>query len=87
MRQVVYSKQFLKEAAKLPTNIQKKLDALLAILAEDPFHTLLHSKPLSGDLSFAYSFRITRDWRVLFKLENERTIQLLKVKHRKDNYR
>ena len=87
MKQVVYSKQFLKASLKLPKDIQKKLDALIGVLAGDPFHPLLHSKPLMGRLSQAYSFRVTREWRVIFVFEQGEVIRLLKVGHRKDIYR
>jgi addiction module RelE/StbE family toxin len=84
---LVYSKDFLKQAAKLPKEAQRKLDKLIGLLASDPFHPLLHSKPLSGELSMTYSFRITRDWRVIFYFEDKETIKLLKVGNRKDVYR
>ncbi|MBI2459523.1 MAG: type II toxin-antitoxin system RelE/ParE family toxin [Parcubacteria group bacterium] len=52
-----------------------------------PFHPLLHAKRLSGKLAGLLSFRITRDWRVIFQFNDPETIQLLRVKHRKDVYR
>lgn len=87
MREIVYSKQFLKAAAKLPRDIQKRLDTLVSILAEDAFNPLLHSKLLTGNLAQVYSFRITREWRALFMVENDEVVRLLKVGHRKDIYR
>ena len=84
---IVYSKDFVKLASKLPKQIQSKLDGLVGLLAQDPFHPLLHSKPLSRELSMTYSFRITRDWRAIYYFENTETIKLLKVGNRKDIYR
>lgn len=84
---VIYSKHFLKSASHLPESIQNKLDELLPILAENPFHPLLHSKPLMGRLHEAHSFRITRDWRVIFVFESEDIIRLVTVGHRKEIYR
>ena len=84
---VVYSKDFLRTVALLPTRIQDKLDRLLAFLREDPFHPLLHSKRLSGKLDSYYSFRITRDWRVIFTFEPDEVIKLIRVANRKDIYR
>ena len=83
---VVYSKGFLKAVALLPERIQQKLDELIALLADDPFHPLLHTKRLSGSLSQFYAFRITREWRVIFSFELNETIRLVKVGHRKDVY-
>ena len=84
---VVYAKEFLKTVASLPIEAQQKLDALIALLAEDAFHPSLHSKRLKGRLKRFYSFRITRDWRVIFSREETDTIQLIEVAHRKDIYR
>lgn len=64
--EIVYSSDFIKSAKSIPKPIQKKLAALLEILNENPFHPKLHTKPLVGPLRGFYSFRITRDWRVIF---------------------
>ena len=84
---VVYGKQFLHSAELLPRHLQRKLDEFALLLEGDPFHPLLHTKPLVGELKGWFSFRITRDWRVIFYFIDEHTIQLLKVAHRKDIYR
>ncbi len=84
---IVFSNQFLKSVARLPLKIQLKLDRLLEILQLNPYNSLLHTKKLSGELSDYYSFRITRDWRVIFCLLNSLTIQLLRAAHRKEIYR
>ncbi|MDP3726388.1 MAG: type II toxin-antitoxin system mRNA interferase toxin, RelE/StbE family [bacterium] len=84
---ILYSRGFLKQASKLPKQIQTKLDTLIALLIKNPFHPSLHSKPLSGDLSMMYSFRIARDWRVIFCFEDKENIKLLRVGNRKDIYR
>ncbi len=47
----------------------------------------LHSKPLVGKLKGFYSFRITRNWRVIFSFLDRETIFLIDVAHRKDIYR
>ena len=84
---VVYSKEFLKAVADLPTQIQSRLDERIALLTEDPFHPLLHSKRLKGILKDYHSFRITREWRAIFSLADSDTIMLVNVAHRKDLYR
>jgi len=83
----VYSKGFLKSAKNLPKAQQYKLSKLLELLKENPYHHFLHTKYLTGELSGYLSFRITRDWRVIFRFLDPDTIQLLRVKHRKDIYR
>jgi len=78
------SRKFL---VKLPLKQQAKLASLLELLRENPFHSQLHTKHLSGKLSGVYSFRITRDWRVIFRFFSLQEIQLIDIGHRKDIYR
>lgn len=87
MMRLVYDKTFLKAASLLPASQRRKLAILLERFSEDPFNPLLHTKPLSGTFSGFFSFRITRDWRVMFQFIDADTIRLLDVAHRKDVYR
>lgn len=87
MISLTYSKRFLKSAGKLPKGLQVKLAKQLELLEQNPFYRLLHTKPLIGQLVGFYSFRITRDWRVIFRFENPKVIKLIEVGHRKDIYR
>ena len=84
---IVYHRSFLKSAGQLPKLQQKKLAELLEILRNNPYHPLLHTKRLGAELTGLFSFRITRDWRVIFQFLESETIQLLRVAHRKDIYR
>jgi len=84
---VVYSREFIRQAAELPSKIIGKLDSLLATLAKNPFDPQLHVKHLKGELQSMLSFRITRDWRVTFRFEEKVIIRILGVKNRKDIYR
>lgn len=82
-----YSDRFLKNARDLPKIQKRKLARLLEILQGNPYHPLLHTKPLAGELAGLYSFRITRDWRVIFRFESPTEIVLIDVGNRKDIYR
>ncbi|MDP3779548.1 MAG: type II toxin-antitoxin system RelE/ParE family toxin [bacterium] len=82
-----YHKNFLVSAKRLPEEHLDKLVRLLIVLQENPFQPLLHTKRLSGPLAGFFSFRITRDWRVIFQFNDPKTIQLLRIRHRKDAYR
>lgn len=84
---VVFSDKFIKSAKLLPSKLQIKLNKLVGILERDPFHPFLHTKQLCGELTGFWSFRVTRDWRVLFQFHDSYVIQLLRVAHRKDVYR
>lgn len=87
MIRVFESAHFAPDVRRLPRPIQIKLAHLLPFFKENPFDPRLHSKPLSEPLRGLFSFRITRDWRVIFKFLSPREILLLRVKHRKDIYR
>ena len=87
MIEIVYSARFLKLARKLPKAQTEKLAKLLETFQANPFYPTLHTKPLSGQLAGFYSFRITRDWRVIFQFLSPDQIQLLEVGHRKDIYK
>lgn len=82
-----FSDKFLKEAARLPPSHKEKLADCLVILTEEPFHPLLHTKYLDGVLAGLLSFRVTRDYRVIFKFIGADQLQLMSVRHRKDAYR
>ena len=86
MIEIVYSNLFLKQAKHLPLKVRVKLARNLTLIQENPFHPLLHAKPLSGELAGLYSFRITRDWRVIFQFLAADRIKLVLVGNRKDIY-
>lgn len=85
--EIVYSKYFIKSVKLIPDSAQKKLAFLLELLKENPFHQKLHAKPLAGRLKGYYSFRVTRDWRVIFNFIDSQKIFLIDVAHRKDIYK
>lgn len=87
MLNIVFSDKFVKAAKRLPISIQSNLAEKLEKLQNNPFNSLLHTKYLVGKLSGFYSFRITRDWRVIFYFINTEIIKLIDVAHRKDIYR
>jgi addiction module RelE/StbE family toxin len=87
MVRVYYSDTFLRRVRKLTEKQQVKLARLVVLLKENPYHPQLHIKSLSGDLSGIYSFRITRDYRVLFKFLSPDEIILVDVGDRKDIYK
>ncbi len=86
MLRIVFGKRFLNSVRALPNAQQKKFDALLLRLQRNPFDPLLHTKHLTGPLAGLLSFRIARDWRVIFQFIDPNTIQLIVAKHRKDIY-
>lgn len=87
MVRVIYGSYFLKSARRLDKKLKEKLANNIEILQRNPFSQTLHTKNLAGKLSGFFSFRITRDWRVIFQFSDPDTIRLVEVAHRKDIYR
>lgn len=83
---VVYAEEFYKNFSKLPKAIQhlfRKQDALFKKNWRDP---RLHTKKLEGH-RLLFSFRITRNYRVLFNFVSEDTALFATIGNRKDIYR
>lgn len=86
MVELVYHRHFYKSVRILPAPQLKKLSRLLGLLQKDAFDPVLHTKRLVGPFVGFLSFRISRDWRVIFQFLNPEKIQLLRVAHRKEAY-
>lgn len=78
---LVYTKQARKDARKLAASgLKPKAQALLDLLAEDPFRKPPPFEKLVGDLSGAYSRRINIQHRLVYQvLEEERTVKVLRL--------
>ena len=84
---IILSDQFVRSTKILAPKLRIKLDKLLGLLEQNILHPLLHTKELTGTMTGFWSFRITREWRVLFQFLSNDTIQVIRVEHRKDIYR
>lgn len=87
MHQIVFGNKFLKSAEKLNKQLKSRLKTSLDILSENPFNPALRTKSLSGKLAGFYSFRLGRNYRVIFQFIANDKIYLLQVWNRKDAYR
>lgn len=78
---VVYTKAGQKDAPKLAAaGLKAKAQELLAIVAENPYQTPPPYERLVGDLSGAYSRRISIKHRLVYQvLEDERTVKVLRM--------
>jgi Txe/YoeB family toxin of toxin-antitoxin system len=78
---VVYTKQAQKDAKKLAAaGLKSKAQALLALLAEDPFRHPPPLEKLVGDLKGAYSRRINIQHRLVYQvLEEERVVKVIRL--------
>ena len=79
--QLVFSKHAQKDAQKLAAaGLKPKAQALLAILAVDPFQNPPSYEKLVGDLAGAYSRRINIQHRLVYEVfPNEQTVRVLRM--------
>ncbi|MEM1241958.1 MAG: Txe/YoeB family addiction module toxin [Cyanobacteria bacterium P01_H01_bin.26] len=76
---LAYTKQAQKDAKKLATsNLKKKAQKLLDILAENPYQNPPPYEKLVGDLSGAYSRRINIQHRIVYEvIETQYTVKII----------
>ncbi len=84
--EIVFKETFQKDFKKLPPKIQDLFFKLSSILAQDHFHPALHTKPLSGKWNNFLSFRLTRNYRCILRIDRN-TLTLYFIAHRKEAYR
>ena len=78
---LIYTKQAQKDAKKLAaSNLKKKAQNLLDLIAKNPFQTPPSYEKLTGDLSGAYSRRINIQHRLVYEvIEAEHTIKVIRL--------
>ncbi len=78
---LVYTKQAQRDAKKLKAaGLKTKAEALLAVIAENPFQNPPPYEKLVGDLAGAYSRRINIQHRLVYQvLERERVVKVLRL--------
>lgn len=84
--EIVKTGDFEKTVVKLPTIAQRLCARQETIFLENWRDVRLHTKKLKG-LAYAFSFRITRKYRVLFYFQNPNRAIFFDIDHRKDVYR
>jgi len=79
--EVVYAKQALKDAKKLAASgLKQKAQAILAILANDPFQNPPPYEKLVGDITGAYSRRINIQHRLVYEIfAKEKVVRVLRM--------
>lgn len=87
MTKINYKENFIKQFKNLPFEIKEKLASLEDVFVQNNFNPVLHTKKLKGSLKNFFSFRITRDYRVIYRFVSHNEVEFLAVKHRKDIYK
>ena len=83
---IIYADEFRKKFKKLPKRIQHLFFIQEKIFVKNWRDSRLHIKKLT-DHPYPFSFRITRNYRVLFVFTSEDMVLLATIGHRKDSYR
>jgi len=78
---VVFTVQARRDARKLArAGLRRNAEALLEIVARDPFETPPRFEKLVGDLAGAFSRRINIHHRLVYEvLERERTVKIIRM--------
>ena len=78
---VVYTRMAAKDAQHLAAaGLKEKAQALLEVLADDPFQSPPSFEKLVGDLAGAYSRRINIQHRLVYQiLPDEHTVKVLRM--------
>ena len=81
MWRLFFTKQAQKDARKLSASgLKPKAEALLAVLAEDPFKRPPPFEKLLGDLAGAYSRRINIQHRLVYQvLADQQSVKVLRL--------
>ncbi|MDP3740948.1 MAG: hypothetical protein Q8R08_01310 [bacterium] len=83
---ILCADEFSKQLDKLPDEAQRHYRKQEQIFLRNWKDPRLHIKKLTGH-ALAFSFRITRRYRVIFNFVAEETALFLTIGHRKDIYR
>jgi len=78
---IVYTRQAQRDAKKIAAaGLRQKAEKLLKILSDNPFQTPPSFEKLIGDLSGAYSRRITIQHRLVYQVLQEiKTVKVIRM--------
>ncbi len=83
---ILYTREFQKEFQKLPPRVKKIYYKQEKIFRQNWKDPRLHVKKLK-DHPFPFSFRITRNYMVIFVFVEENTVLFATIGHRKHIYK
>ena len=75
MPKIRFTRRFLKSFARLPAAVQEKIKKQIALLAENPRHPSLQSKPIQGATG-VYAARVDQDYRMTYERDADDTLVL-----------
>ncbi|MEW5871033.1 MAG: type II toxin-antitoxin system mRNA interferase toxin, RelE/StbE family [Chloroflexota bacterium] len=75
MPRIKFTRRFLRLYARLPVHIQEKVKKQVRLLAENPRHPSLQTKPIQG-VTGIYEARVDQDFRLTYEREANDTLVL-----------
>lgn len=75
MPKIRFTRRFLKSFARLPVAVQEKIKKQIALLAENPRHPSLQTKPIQGAPGI-YEARVDVDYRMTYERTSDDTLVL-----------
>ena len=75
MPKIKFSKHFLRLFARLPAPLQDKVKKQIGLLAENPRHPSLQTRPIQGAAGI-YEARVDRDYRLTYERQADDTLLL-----------
>lgn len=71
---VSYTKNFIKQAEKLPAKLQAKVYEHIKLFRDNPLHPNLRNHPLKGKYTAYRSINITGDYRALYLQKEDEAV-------------
>ena len=75
MPKIRFSRRFLKSFARLPAAVQEKIKKQIVLLAANPRHPSLQTRPIQGAPGI-YEARVDVDYRMTYEREADDTLVL-----------
>ena len=79
IKRIFYHPRFKKKLKNLPIRIKQKAKKQMKFFCQDPFRPSLKTHSLKGKLRGYWSFRINREYRILFEFIDEKTVGLIDI--------
>lgn len=85
--EIEYADEFEKRYIELPNQIKIKAEKQEKLFRSNPFHPSLHTEKLSPKSREVWSFRIDKNYRIIFRFLDKDKILFLNVGHHHWIYR
>ena len=82
-----YTSEFEERYSELPQKVKTKAEKQERLFRNNPFHPSLHTEKLSPKSKEVWSFRIDKNYRIIFKFSDKNKVLFLNVGHHHWIYR